>query len=114
MNQEPTLVENVAPGWRYKLGLFFFILAVLSPALAPLVGFTELSTEWKAAMVGFLLVGGLEVFTVAAVALLGKSGFNRLKTKLFAFFKRYAPKREVSRTRYYVGLTMLFLPLVLG
>ena len=113
MNQEPTLVETVATGWRYKLGLFFFMLAVISPALSPLVGFTELSTEWKATLVGFLLVGGPEVFTVAAVALLGKSGFNQLKTKLFAFFKRHAPKREVSRTRYYVGLTMLFLPVVL-
>ena len=101
-------------GWRYKVGIVFFVLAVISPVFAPLVAFTDLSTELKATLVGFFLVGGPEVFTVAAIALLGKSGFNYLVAKLFALFKRLAPRKEVGRIRYYIGLTMLFLPFVLG
>ncbi len=114
MVQESTQVETAAPGWSYKLGLSCFVLALASPAFAPLVAFTELSTEWKATVVGFLLVGGPELFSVAAIALLGKSGFNHLKSKLFKALRRYAPKREVSRTRYYIGLTMLLVPLLMG
>ena len=112
MMQKSAPAEAGAPGWRYKAGLSLFVLAVASPAFAPLVAFIELSTEWKAIIAGFLVVGGPEVFTVAAIALLGKSGFNHLKAKLFAWFKSYAPKREVSRTRYNIGLTMLLAPLV--
>ena len=112
MSQTSEPVEIDAPGWRYKAGLSLFVLAVASPAFAPLVAFIELSTEWKAIIAGFLVVGGPEVFTVAAIALLGKSGFNHLKAKLFAWFKSYAPTREVSRMRYNIGLTMLLGPLV--
>ncbi len=114
MAQESTQAETAARGWRYKSGLSFFVLALASPAFAPLVAFTELSTEWKATVVGFLLVGGPEVFSVAAVATLGKSGFNQLKSQLFTLLGRYAPKRQVSQTRYYIGLTMLLVPLVSG
>ncbi len=114
MMQKSAPAEAGAPGWRYKAGLSLFILAVVSPAFAPLVAFTELSTEWKAIIAGFLVVGGPEVFTVAAIALLGKSGFNHLKVTLFGWLKRYAPTREVRRSRYYIGLTMLLAPLVLG
>ncbi len=112
MIQKSAPAETGAPRWRYRAGLSLFVLAVASPAFAPLVGLIELSTEWKAIIAGFLVVGGPEVFTVAAIALLGKSGFNHLKAKLFAWFKSYAPTREVSRTRYYIGLAMLMGPLV--
>ncbi len=111
MRQKSASAETGAPGWRYKAGLSLFVLAVASPAFAPLVAFIELSAEWKAIIAGFLLVGGPEVFTVAAIALLGKSGFNHLKVTLFSWLKQYAPKREVSRSRYYIGLTMLLAPL---
>ena len=113
MRRKSTPAENGSPGWRYQTGLSFFVLAVISPAFAPLVAFTDLSTEWKATIAGFLLVGGPEIFTVAAIAFLGKSGFNQLKLKLYSVLRRHAPKREVSRARYYIGLTMLLLPVVL-
>lgn len=87
MRQKSAPADTAAPGWCYKAGLSLFFLAVVTPAFAPLVAFTELSTEWKATVAGLLLVGGPEVFTVAAIALLGKSGFNHLKVKLFAWFK---------------------------
>ena len=47
------------------------------------------------------LLGCGVVFGLAAIALLGKSGFTYLKGQLFAVIKRYGPPKDVSRTRYH-------------
>ena len=52
MEQTSAPADTDAPGWRYKAGLILFALAVVSPAFAPLVAFTDLSTEWKAIIAG--------------------------------------------------------------
>ncbi len=105
-------VEAVVPGWRFRIGVAFFVLAIISPVGVPLVALTDLSTTMKATLSGLFLAGLPEVFTVAAVAFLGKSGFNYLKGKLFARLKRYGPPREVSIIRYRVGIVMLLIPIL--
>ena len=106
--QGTTQVEAPPPGWRFRLGVAFFVLAIVSPVGAAIVAFTDLSTAMKATLSGLFLAGLPEVFTVAAVACLGKSGFNYLKRKLFA---RIKPAQVVSRTRYRIGLVMLLIPI---
>jgi len=100
-----------SPGLRFKIGLLFFVLTWIAPVFMPLVAMTNLPIAWKAALSGALLVGGPEVFGLIAIACLGKAGFSYLTQKVKAVFRRYGPPREVSRTRYIIGLVMLFGPL---
>ncbi len=102
------------PGWRFKLGVGFFVLGWVCPLLVPIVTATGLSTEWKAVISGLLLVGAPEVLSLVCIALLGKAGFTYLKSRAFALFKRAAPKAKVSRARYRFGLFIWALLAIFG
>ena len=101
-------------GWRFRLGLIILIVGWLSPLLIPVVTATSLATEWKTIISGLLAVGIPEVFTVAAIAVMGKSGYNLIKARIFSFLKKHGPPDRVSLTRYRIGLTMFVLPLLFG
>ena len=94
------------PGWRFRIGIGFFVLGWVCPLFIPIVTATSLSTEWKTTISGLLIVGGPEICSFVSIAFLGKAGFNYLKSRIFAFFKRAAPQAKVSRTRYRIGLAM--------
>ncbi|WP_419177104.1 transporter suffix domain-containing protein [Desulfosediminicola sp.] len=101
-------------GWRFKFGISLFVLSILLPVLGvPLVTVMELSSTSVATISGILLVSA-EVLGVAAVAVLGKSGYAYIKKRVLGFFKRYGPPAEVSRTRYRIGLVLFALPLFFG
>jgi len=72
-------------GLRFRLGLTILIVGWLSPLLIPIVTRTSLATEWKTIISGLLAVGIPEVFTVAAIAIMGKSGYNLIKERIFRF-----------------------------
>ncbi|GAH04947.1 unnamed protein product, partial [marine sediment metagenome] len=57
---------------------------------------------------------GAEVLLVAAVAVMGKSGYDYLKVRAFGLLRRYGPPAEVSRTRYRIGLVFFVVPFVFG
>ena len=113
MNEKQT-TNPPAPGWRFKLGVYLLVFGAICPLFTPLVAMTNLSTGWQAALSGLLLVGIPEIFSLAAIAIMGKDGFNYIKGKVFAFFKRHALPKEVSRTRYQIGLVLFLLPLLFG
>ena len=48
----------------------------------------------------------------AAVAIMGKPGFEIVKRRLLAPLARFLPADRVSPTRYRVGLVMFFIPLL--
>ncbi len=100
--------------WRFRLGIFFFVLSLISPVFIPLVSATGLPIEWKTALSGLLVVGIPQLLTLLAIVFLGKSGFNYIKERMFGFLKRYALPSTVSRTRYYIGLIMFLLPFLFG
>lgn len=106
--------EAAAPsiGWRFRLGVGIFAAGCLTPLGVPLVAMTDLSTAMKATLSGLLLAGIPEVFSVVAIALLGKQGFAYVKARLLAVLRRYGPPKTVGRTRYYVGLTMFIVPAI--
>ncbi len=114
MTDQTTTLEQPAPGWRFKLGVYLLVLGAICPLFTPLVAMTSLSTEWKAALSGLLLIGIPEIFSLVAIAVMGKDGFNYIKGKVFGFFKRHALPKEVSRTRYQIGLVLFLLPLLFG
>jgi len=108
------ITEQPRTGLRFRLGLTILIVGWFSPLLIPVVTRTSLATEWKTIISGLLAVGIPEVFTVAAIAIMGKSGFNLIKERIFSFFKKHGPPDRVSLTRYRIGLVMFVLPIVIG
>ena len=106
--------EKPASSWRFKLGLAVFVAGVASPLLIPVVTASGLATRWKALLSGALAVGIPEVFTVIAVAIMGKSGFEAIKRLALRFIKKHGPPERVSPARYRIGLVMFSLPLLLG
>ena len=82
------------------MGIIVFAVGFLSPLLIPVVTGMNLPLAWKATLSGLLSVGVPEVFTIAAIALMGKKG--------------RAPSDRVSRTRYRFGLVMFVVPLLFG
>jgi hypothetical protein len=115
MNQ-PTASKADQPraGWRFRLGLTILVVGWLSPLLIPLVTRTSLATEWKTIISGLLAVGIPEVFTVTAIAIMGKSGYSLIKERIFSFMKKHGPPDRVSLTRYRIGLVMFVLPVIFG
>ena len=107
-----TETEQPRAGWRFRLGLIVLVVGWLSPLCIPLITATELPTRWKTIISGALAVGIPEVFTVAAIAIMGKSGYNLIKERIFSFLKKHGPPDRVSLTRYRIGLVMFVLPLL--
>jgi len=106
--------EPPAIGWRFRLGTTLFVLGFASPALIPVVAWSDLSTAWKTALSGALAAGVPEVMMLVAAAVMGKEGFGELKRRLGRILGRYAPPKTVGRTRYRIGLAMFSLPVLLG
>ncbi len=105
--------SGVAPARsRLLVGGGVFIFGWLCPLFVPLVLGSNLAGEWKTTLSGLLLLGIPELFTLAAVAILGKSGFEHLKGIFFVLLRRLAPPDAVSLGRYRVGLVMFLLPVV--
>ena len=95
-----------------------FVVGFASPLLVPFVARSDLSAGWKTTLSGLLLVGIPELFTLVAVAILGKAGFNYLtggiKQRLGAFMAEHGPAQTVSAKRYKVGLIMFLIPILFG
>jgi len=110
---ETQKVDQDAPtGWRLRFGLIFFVVGWICPLFIPLVTSMNLPAETKTLLSGFLLIGAPEIFSVISIIILGKSGFNYIKSKTFAFLRKAAPQGEVSRMRYRFGLIMLLLHVI--
>jgi hypothetical protein len=95
MKNETTTAVQPPAGWRFRIGIIIFVVGFLSPLLIPVVAATGLPTTWKAAISGLLAVGIPEVFSLVAIAIVGKSGFNLFGwlapylSNLIPFFKTH-------------------------
>ena len=108
-----TLTVSVT-GWRIKLGIALFSISIFLPLIGiPIVTTMDLSSTVLATISGVMLVTA-EMLGLAAVAVMGKSGFEYIKNRVFILFNRYAPPVVVGRTRYTIGLVMFTLPIVFG
>jgi hypothetical protein len=87
---------------------------MLCPLFVPLVAASELSTSWKAALSGVLLLGIPEVFLLLAVAIMGKPGYEELKRRLLVVFRSIRPVGRVGLVRHRVGVAMFVLPVLVG
>ncbi len=112
MTEKQELEQDNISYWRFRLGLFFFVLGWVCPLFIPLITNSNLATETKTLLSGILLIGAPEVFSVISIVILGKSGFNTIKSTVFTFFKRAMPSGDVSRKRYRIGLFILLLHVI--
>lgn len=99
---------------RFRLGATILIIGFFSPLLIPLVTATNLPIEWKATISGALALGIPELFSVVAIAIMGKSGFQHLKENLAKLLRKYGPPETVSHNRYRLGLVMFIIPLFMA
>ena len=110
MNSPEPKVED----WRLKIGAGLFGLSILLPvAGVPLVAWFDFSRSVTATVTGGLLVSA-EVMGLAAVAVLGKSGYAYIKKRALGFLKQYGPPNKVSPLRYKIGLVMFLAPILFG
>jgi hypothetical protein len=100
--------------WRLRLGLIVLVVGFLSPMLISIVAASELPTKWKTVISTGLAVGIPELFSVVAIAIMGKPGYNYIKARFFAFLKKHGPPEKVGLTRYRIGLVMFLLPILFG
>ena len=110
--------RTAPPRTRLIVGAAVFVAGFAAPVLVPVVAASELPASWKTALSGLLMVGIPELGMMAAVAVLGKDGFEYLtggiKRRLGLFFERHGPAERVSATRYRIGLVMFLVPILIG
>jgi hypothetical protein len=114
MGTTGTIPATAPPKGRLLLGGGVFALGQLSPLFVPIVVNSELPGGWKTAIAGLLMLGVPELAILAAVTILGKSGYEYLKGLIFRFLKRHFVPREVSPIRYHVGLVLFLIPILWG
>jgi len=114
MSKHSTDTKYSTISGRLVLGISIFLLSIILPTLGiPLLALLNLSAAVTASISGGMLIGA-ELLGIAAVAIMGKSGFTFIKSRTLGFLKQYGPPDEVSRIRYTIGLVMFCLPLVFG
>jgi hypothetical protein len=99
---------------RFRLGATILIIGFLSPLLIPLVTATDLPTKWKATISGALALGIPELFSIIAIAIMGKQGLLHFKEVLGKLIRKYGPPETVSHNRYRIGLAMFVIPLLMA
>lgn len=100
-------------GWRFGIGIILIIGGYAALALIPVVTGSNLTLALKTPLTGLLAVMPI-ITKVAAIAVMGKPGFNLLKSHVFKFLGRFRPAEQVSRRRYRVGLALFVLSFVFG
>jgi hypothetical protein len=106
-------IPEMSQSWRFRLGVICFAAAFgvhLITIVAAAVG-TSAGTVATIAGVNF---AANKILLLVTVGLLGKSGFNYLKSVVFSALGRYAPAQTVSPTRHRIGLVLFAIPILFG
>ena len=95
-------------GWRFKFGIFIFLFAFALWLLIPLAASLDIPSARIAALTGAIFIAN-KVLLLVCVAVMGKTGFQQLKTVVL---KKFTPVETVGPTRHAIGLVMFCLPLL--
>jgi len=107
VTNNPISESRPARSVAYRLGVGCLILALLSPLSALLVPYLGFSAAATAALIGFLVVGGPEVFLIAGIALAGKEAWEAVKNRLGKMLEWLGLTRPAGRLRYNIGILLL-------
>lgn len=109
-----TMDEAVAPPPKGRIvaGVSVFALGwIVTLSIVPIITASPLSASGQATVSGIVVFVGPKIGVLAAIAILGKPGFNYLKRKVFGFLK---PPAEVGPVRYRIGIVMFVAAMLLG
>ncbi|WP_392888858.1 transporter suffix domain-containing protein [Pseudomonas migulae] len=100
-------------GWRFKLGIAIICLMLGSWLMVPIVAAMGVPGSRIAALTGVLFISN-KILLIVVIAVMGKAGFQQLKTKVFGYVSSIAPTMdaEVGPVRHRIGVVMFFLPLI--
>ena len=107
-------MEPNANNRRIIIGTCVFILGQLSPLTIPLLGNLDISDSLRTTISAILLLGIPELFIIITILIVGKSGFQLIKNKIYNKMRWILPPDQVSQARYRVGLVIFSLVLLLG
>jgi hypothetical protein len=101
----PDIKADLPPsgGWRFKLGIAIFVSAFALLPIVPIAASLGTPGPTMAALTGTILVAN-KVLLMTCVAVMGKPGFQQLKSTVMGHAKRLAPTRTVGPVRYVIGL----------
>jgi len=100
-------------GWRFKLGIAIICLMLGSWLMVPIVAAMGVPGSRIAALTGVLFISN-KILLIVVIAVMGKAGFQQLKSKIFGYVSSIAPTMdpEVGPVRHRIGVVMFFLPLI--
>ena len=104
--------ESVPVGARFYLGAAIFVLAFAIWGLVPLASSAGWGSSQIASLSGGIFIAN-KLLLIAAAAVMGKPGFDRLRGLLFKALRRFGPPADVSRRRYRLGLCLFVTSLLL-
>lgn len=96
---------------RLKLGVALLVLGLVMPVGTLFVAGADWPVTVKTMVSGILLFG-LEIMMLPAVALMGKENFERIVKWVKGILKMLKPAGNVGRTRYTIGLVLLVVPVL--
>jgi len=109
-----TSLKSDPPYTKLFLGCAVLILSFVSPVAIPWVANSGLSDGLKTIISGLLVFGIPELGMLAAVAIMGKEGYEWLKRRVEIIFRIYGPPQVVSAVRYKFGILFFSLAIVVG
>ncbi len=105
MSASPTAEAPPVPAWRYKAGLFLFIignvLTLTSPVVVPALGL-------NAALIAAVVIVG-EILVLSSVFFIGWRGMKELKGKMLGYLKWHPGAKPVGRFRFRLGMFLTFM-----
>ncbi len=101
----------MSAGTRLKLGIGLLLLGLAMPFGMFLVTGADWPLAVKTLVSGILLFG-LEIMMIPAVALMGKENFDRIVNWILGLLRMLRPVGSVGRTRYTIGLVLLVGPML--
>jgi hypothetical protein len=109
---DPPLTLNAALKRRFVLGIGLFTLGwIITLNLVPIINATSLPPATKATLSSFLIVALPKFFLVGAIAIMGRPGFDYLKS---AIGMKIRPVQTVSPLRHRIGLTLFVMALLVS
>ena len=105
MSVTPIAEAPPVPVWRYRAGLFLFIIGNVvtfaSPVVVPGLGL-------NAAYIGAAVIVG-EVLVLSSVFFIGWRGMKELKRKMLGYLKWHPGAKPVGRVRFRLGMFLTFM-----
>lgn len=113
MSSAQDSVESASAHWRFKLGIAIICLMSALWLLVPLAAAADVPGSKVATLTGVLFIAN-KLLLLLAIAIMGKSGFQELKQRLYGYVSGLVPsaEREIGPVRHRIGLVMFCLPLI--